>query len=116
MTVVSDSHHQSTLDDVYVYVVSWSEFPIVPSYPHYPQGGGGSSLRGQTPARLWAGRALRKLAVHMRTYTREKLHGCEMCGRAFSTSGYMAPAGHSAAEGFTPVFTCIRAAGLGFSV
>ena len=22
---------------MYVYVVSWSEFPIVPSYPHYPQ-------------------------------------------------------------------------------
>ena len=36
MTVVSDSHYQSTLDAVYVYVVPWSEFPIVPSYPHYP--------------------------------------------------------------------------------
>jgi len=24
------------LDAVYVYVVPWSEFPIVPSYPHYP--------------------------------------------------------------------------------
>ena len=32
MTVVSDSHYQSTLDAVYVYVVSWSEFPIVPSF------------------------------------------------------------------------------------
>jgi len=30
------SHYQSTLDAVYVYVVPWSEFPIVPSYPHYP--------------------------------------------------------------------------------
>ena len=29
-------HYQSTLDAVYVYVVPWSEFPIVPSYPHYP--------------------------------------------------------------------------------
>ena len=28
---VSDSHYQSTLDAVYVYVVPWSEFPIVPS-------------------------------------------------------------------------------------
>jgi len=28
----------STLDAVYVYVVPWSEFPIVPSYPHYPVG------------------------------------------------------------------------------
>ena len=28
---------QSNLDAVYVYVVPWSEFPIVPSYPHYPQ-------------------------------------------------------------------------------
>ena len=28
---------QSTLDAVYVYVVPWSELPIVPSYPHYPQ-------------------------------------------------------------------------------
>ena len=28
------SHYQSTLDAVYVYVVPWSEFPIVPSYPH----------------------------------------------------------------------------------
>ena len=28
MTVVSDSHHQSTLDAVYVDVVPWSEFPI----------------------------------------------------------------------------------------
>ena len=36
MTVVSDSHYQFTLDAVYVYVVPWSEFPIVPSYPHYP--------------------------------------------------------------------------------
>jgi len=36
MTVVSDSHYQSTLDAVHVYVVPWSEFPIVPSYPHYP--------------------------------------------------------------------------------
>ena len=36
MTVVSDSHYQSTVDAVYVYVVPWSEFPIVPSYPHYP--------------------------------------------------------------------------------
>ena len=35
MTVVSDSHHQSTLDVVYVYGVPWSEFSIVPSYPHY---------------------------------------------------------------------------------
>jgi len=25
---------QSTLDAVYIYVVPWSEFPIVPSYPH----------------------------------------------------------------------------------
>ena len=33
------SHYQSTLA-VYVYVVPWSEFPIIPSYPHYPQGGG----------------------------------------------------------------------------
>ena len=35
MSVVSDSHYQSTVDDVYVYVVPWSEFCIVPSYPHY---------------------------------------------------------------------------------
>ena len=28
---------RSTLDAVYVYVVPWSEFPIDPSYPHYPQ-------------------------------------------------------------------------------
>jgi len=33
----SASHYQSTLDAVYVYVVPWSEFPIVSSYPHYPQ-------------------------------------------------------------------------------
>ena len=33
MTVVSDSHYQSTLDTVNVYVVPWSEFPIVPSLP-----------------------------------------------------------------------------------
>ena len=36
-SIVSDSHHQSTLDAVNVHVVPWSEFPIVPSYPHYPQ-------------------------------------------------------------------------------
>ena len=36
MTVVSNSHYRSTLDAVYVYVVPWPEFPIVPSYPHYP--------------------------------------------------------------------------------
>ena len=30
------SRYQSTLDDVYVYVVPWSEFPIVPFYPHHP--------------------------------------------------------------------------------
>ena len=41
MTVASDSHDQSTLDAVYVYVVSWLQFPNVPSYPHYPRGGGG---------------------------------------------------------------------------
>ena len=33
----------STLDAVYVCVVPWSEFPIVPSYPHYPH----STSRGQ---------------------------------------------------------------------
>jgi len=33
------THTQSTLDAVYVYEVPWSEFPIVPSYPHYPQPG-----------------------------------------------------------------------------
>ena len=33
---VYDSHYQSTLDAVYVYVVPCSEFPIVLSYPHYP--------------------------------------------------------------------------------
>ena len=33
MTVVSESHHQSTLDAVYVCVVPWSEFPIVPFRP-----------------------------------------------------------------------------------
>ena len=38
ITLVSHSHYQSTLDAVYVYVVPWSEFPIVPSYPHYPHG------------------------------------------------------------------------------
>ena len=32
MAVVSDSHYQSTLDDVYVHVVPWSEIPIVLSY------------------------------------------------------------------------------------
>ena len=37
MAVVSDSHYQSTLDAVYVYVVPWSELPIVSSNPHYPQ-------------------------------------------------------------------------------
>ena len=36
MDGVSDSHHQSALDAVYVYVVPWSETSIVPSYPHYP--------------------------------------------------------------------------------
>ena len=35
MTVVSDFRFQSTLEAVYVYVVPWSEFPIVPSYPYY---------------------------------------------------------------------------------
>jgi hypothetical protein len=35
-TVVSDSHYQSTLDAVYVYVVPWSQFPIVPSFSDYP--------------------------------------------------------------------------------
>ena len=36
MTVVSDSHYQSAIDASYVYVVPWSEFPVVHSYPHYP--------------------------------------------------------------------------------
>jgi hypothetical protein len=35
----------STLDAVYAYMVSWSEFPIVPSYPHYPH----TSRRCQCP-------------------------------------------------------------------
>ena len=34
MTVLFDPSYQSTLDAVYIYVVSWSEFPIVPSCPH----------------------------------------------------------------------------------
>jgi len=34
MTVVSASPYQTTLDAVYVCVVPWSEFPIVPSDPH----------------------------------------------------------------------------------
>jgi len=34
---VSDSHYQSTLDAVNVDVVTWWEFPIVPSYPDCPQ-------------------------------------------------------------------------------
>ena len=37
VTVVSESHYQSTLDAVYVYVMPWSEFPIVTSFPHYTQ-------------------------------------------------------------------------------
>jgi len=48
------SHYQSSLDAVYVYVVPWSEFPIVPSYPHYPQDGvqefGGGGGRGKRSA------------------------------------------------------------------
>ena len=46
---VYDSPYQSTLDAVYVYIVPWSEFPIVPSYPHYPQSG---SLPGWIIAKL----------------------------------------------------------------
>ena len=34
-----DSHYPSTVDAAYVYVVPWSEFPIVPSNPHYPHPG-----------------------------------------------------------------------------
>ena len=34
-TIRVDSHYQSSLDDVYVHVAPWSEFPIVPSYPHH---------------------------------------------------------------------------------
>ena len=34
---VYDSPYQSTIDAVYGYVVPWSEFPIVPSYPHCPK-------------------------------------------------------------------------------
>jgi hypothetical protein len=30
--------------DVYVLVVPWSEFPIVISYPHYPEGREGTRL------------------------------------------------------------------------
>ena len=37
VTGVSDSDYQSTLDAVYVYVVPWSELPVVPSYSHHPQ-------------------------------------------------------------------------------
>ena len=29
---------ESTLDAVYVHLVPCSEFPVVPSYSHYPQG------------------------------------------------------------------------------
>jgi hypothetical protein len=32
-------------DFVYVYVVPWSEFPILPYYPHYPQEGEGKRER-----------------------------------------------------------------------
>jgi len=37
---------QSALDAVYIFVVPWSEFPIVPSYPHYPLTIPASALRG----------------------------------------------------------------------
>ena len=30
--------YQSTLDAVYLFGVPWLEFPIVLSYPHYPEG------------------------------------------------------------------------------
>jgi len=35
----ADSHHQSTLDAVHVYVVPWSEFPIALSHPVAPEAG-----------------------------------------------------------------------------
>ena len=34
VAVLPHSPNQSTLDALYVYVVPWSEFSIVPSYPH----------------------------------------------------------------------------------
>ena len=36
MTAGSDSHYRSTFDAVKVSVVTWSEFPIVLFYLHYP--------------------------------------------------------------------------------
>ena len=56
-TFVSDSHYQATLDAVYVYLVPWSEFPIVPSYPYYPQSA--RLIRQVDPARLSRHRAVK---------------------------------------------------------
>ena len=59
MTVVSDSHYQSTLDTVYVYVVPWSSPPTLTTHKVRPlptlprttvareRGGGGGGPGGQ---------------------------------------------------------------------
>ena len=36
---IRKSYTNPNLAAVYVYVVLWSEFPVVSSYPHYPQEG-----------------------------------------------------------------------------
>jgi hypothetical protein len=36
LPLLLDPYYQFTLDAVYLYVVPWSELPIVPSYPRYP--------------------------------------------------------------------------------
>ena len=66
MTVVYDPHYQSSRD-VHVHVVPWSEFPIVPSCPHYPhgavggggrKGGGGTFVDGNHFFEVWSGEAV----------------------------------------------------------
>ena len=47
-------HYQSTLDAVHICVVPWLEFPIVPSFPHYQQGGGVAVGPTRTEATLFS--------------------------------------------------------------
>jgi len=84
---VSHRHYQSTLDAIYVLVVPWSEFPIVPSCPHYPQ--------GVIPRRE---RALRESVEHLglrikgsklrATSYRFEFWGCGLRGCGFGGCGF----------------------------
>ena len=74
---VCNSSYQSTLDAVYVHVVPWSEFPIVPSYPHICSAMVGVPHRHFVPSLPTASLYPSRLTLHF-TFEWACGHACEV--------------------------------------